>query len=59
MSIFCAFKSKDCCNPANLIFILVQESEVVEEKVKSDEPIIKDKSKGKKSKAAAKTGPGK
>ena len=26
--------------------------------MKSDEPIIKDKSKGKKSKAAAKTGPG-
>jgi len=36
-----------------------QESEVVEEKTKSDEPIIKDKSKGKKSKAAAKQGTGK
>eukprot|EP00088_Acartia_fossae_P002624 TRINITY_DN1108_c1_g1_i3.p1 TRINITY_DN1108_c1_g1~~TRINITY_DN1108_c1_g1_i3.p1 ORF type:complete len:1178 (+),score=353.43 TRINITY_DN1108_c1_g1_i3:49-3582(+) len=36
-----------------------QETEVVEEKDKSDEPIIKDKSKGKKSKAVAKAGAGK
>ena len=40
------------------ILFAMQETEEVEEVKKSDEPIIKDKSKGKKSKAMAKAGTG-
>jgi leucyl-tRNA synthetase len=40
-------------------FLQKEDEEVVETATKSDEPIIKDKAKGKKSKAAAKAGTGK
>ena len=48
-----------CAKNAKISIDNIKETEVVEEKDKSDEPIIKDKSKGKKSKAVAKTGAGK
>jgi hypothetical protein len=42
----------------NTFLLQEEEEEKVEPQARSDEPIIKDKSKGKKSKAAAKAGTG-